>query len=99
MLLWWISCILVRSMDVKNTPMVSFVSPEAIRGFSVHKEATSVTVVMISEDGSLYICHWITTDGYISYNILVNIYHRVGLLSTCAYKMQGSIVRLHYACA
>ena len=49
-------------MDVKSTPMASFVSPEAIRGFSVHKESTTVTVVMISEEGSLYICQWTTGD-------------------------------------
>ena len=54
--------LLVRSVDVKSTPKVSFISPEPIRGFSVHMESMTVTVVMISEEGSLYICHWITSD-------------------------------------
>lgn len=49
-------------MDVKSTPKVSFVSPEVIKDFSIHKDSTTVTVVMISEEGSLYISHW-TLDG------------------------------------
>ena len=54
--------LLIRSVDVKSTPVASFVSPEAIRGFSVHKESSTVTVVMISEEGSLYIFQWIPDD-------------------------------------
>ena len=47
-----------RSVEVKSTPKVSFISPETIKGFSVYKESTTVTVVMISGEGSLYISHW-----------------------------------------
>ena len=43
---------------MKEAPAVSFVCPEVVVWFSVNKDSNTVTVVMLSDEGSLYVCQW-----------------------------------------